>query len=43
MNKWLFKNIYWLYHIIADIRMFWYVMTNQVDKALKIITEHFEW
>ena len=43
MNKWLFKNIYWLYSLISNTRIFWYIMTNQVDEAKKIITEHFNW
>lgn len=44
MNKWLFKNMFWLYNITANIRMFWFiVITNQIDNAKQIITEHFDW
>ena len=43
MNKWLYKNIYWLYFIVANIRMTYYIFTGQTDKSKKIITEGMDW
>jgi hypothetical protein len=43
MNKWLYKNIYWLYFFVANIRMTWYIFTGQKQKSIKIITEHMDW
>ncbi len=43
MNKWLYKNIYWLYFFVANIRMAWYIFTGQRQKSIKIITEHMNW
>lgn len=43
MNKWLYKNIYWLYFFLCDIRMTWYIFTGKKQKAKKIITEHMDW
>jgi hypothetical protein len=43
MNKWLYKNIYWLYFLIANIRMSWYIFTGRKEKAVKIIYEHNNW
>jgi hypothetical protein len=43
MNKWLYKNIYWLYFFVANIRMVWYIFTGQRQKSIKIIREHMDW
>ena len=43
MNKFLYKKAYWLYFIIAHIRMFYYICTKQKDKSIDIIYEGFKW
>jgi len=43
IHKWLHKNLYWLYFLIANIRMCWYIFTGQKQKSIKIITEHINW
>lgn len=43
MNKFLYKKAYWLYFIIANIRMTWYIFTGKKEKAKKIIFEHYNW
>ena len=41
--KWLYNNIYWLYFIIAHIRMIYYTIRGNKDKIYEIINEHFKW
>jgi hypothetical protein len=43
MNKFLYKKIYWLYFLIANFRMAYYILTRQKQKSIKIITEGFDW
>lgn len=43
MNKWLYKNMQWLYNIVASVRMSWYINTKQIDKGEYIINEHLYW
>jgi hypothetical protein len=40
MNKWLFKNIYWLYFLLAKFRTIYFIQTKQQNKAINIINEH---
>lgn len=43
MNKFLYKKAYWLYFELWFIRMNYYLITNQKEKARKTVTEHFDW
>jgi hypothetical protein len=43
MNKWLYKNVTWLYSYIANVRINWYMFTKQIQKSKNIITEHMDW
>jgi hypothetical protein len=43
MNKFLYRNAYWLYFWLVDIRMTWYIYTGRKEKAAKIINEHRKW
>ena len=43
MNKFLYKNIYWLYFFIASIRMTFYIIVGKEKEAKKIINEHNDW
>lgn len=43
MNKFLYKYIKWLYAILANIRISFYIFLGKINKAEKIITEHFKW
>lgn len=43
MNKWLYKNIYWLYFFIANIRMSLYIFIGKKQKSIDIIIEHMKW
>lgn len=43
MNKFLYKRAYWLYFILSNIRMSYYLNIGNKKEAKKIITEHFKW
>jgi len=43
MNKWLYKNIQWLYCIFVEFRLSWYIHTIQLKKAECVINEHMDW
>lgn len=43
MNRFLYRNVTWLYFCLVDIRMSWYIYTGRIENAAKIIREHDKW
>ena len=43
MYKFLYKKAYWIYFIIAHIRMTWHIFQGRKEKAIDIIYEHWNW
>ena len=43
MNKWLCIHWYWLYFQFCAIRVTFYILIGQKEKAKRIINEHRDW
>lgn len=43
INKFLYKKWYFGYFCLSYLRMAFYTFSNQREKSIRIITEHFNW